>query len=358
MAESLIPPVYTGDAFWNEAARAVFAGILHYLWRNNLRTNAHIWRAVTAPGQEIHDWLASVPGGARGYRYIEDASGKQALSVFATMMQYTAAFEYLGRTDGDFTIDKWLSSPGGCIFVTNKSEVRDTLKPILSLFVDLLSKKLLSLPDDLSRRVFFILDEFGTLQRLSSIKDLLIASRSKGGSAWLGIQDMGQINKLYTPDVAATIVNACGTSVMFAVSDPKTACYLRDKIGDTEFIEPQQTTSFGIADNRDGGSLTDQRKVEKLLKDSDFMNLPDLTAYVKIPNVAAVARTLFKYKSYPTVTESFIIRPDLLLEEVAAKEISVVEDSDYYRREAKASKPHEVGRENDYEPEIDEQFNF
>lgn len=35
MASSLIPPVYTGDTFWNDAARGVFSGILHYLWQHD-----------------------------------------------------------------------------------------------------------------------------------------------------------------------------------------------------------------------------------------------------------------------------------------------------------------------------------
>jgi type IV secretory pathway TraG/TraD family ATPase VirD4 len=351
VAESLIPPVYTGDAFWNDAARAVFAGLLHYLWANNLRTNANIWSAVTAPGKQIRDWLESVPGGQRGLRFIEDASSKQAMGVFAVMMQYTAAFEYLSRSPGEFTIDKWLAEPGGRIFVTNKSEVRDTLKPILSLFIDLLSKKLLSLPDDLSRRVFFMLDEFGTLQRLSSVKDLLIASRSKGGSAWLGIQYMGQINKLYTADVADTIVNACGTSVMFAVADPKTAKYLSDKIGDTEFIEPDQTLSFGVAENRDGVSLMERRKIEKLLKPSDIMNLPDLNAYAKIPNVVPITRTTLTYKPYPAVAESFIIRPDLILGAVAASHARITYDLYKYdrRQERQVEAVPETRRENDYD---------
>src|SRR5208283_119477 len=138
------------------------------------------WNGVTAPGKSIHDWLANTPGGERGLRFVEDASSKQALSVFSTMMQYTSAFEFMARNDGAFSITEWLSDrTPGFIFVVNRSDVKDTLKPILSLFIDLLGKKLLAMPDDLTRRIFFILDEFGTLQRLSSIKDLLIASRSK-----------------------------------------------------------------------------------------------------------------------------------------------------------------------------------
>ena len=321
MASSLIPPVYTGDTFWNDAARGVFSGILHHLWRNEQRTNADIWTGVTAPGEQIHEWLRNTPEGQTGFRYIEDASSKQALSVFATMMQYTAAFEYMSQGDSTFSVSEWLTNERpGFIFVTNQSDLKDTLKPILSLFIDFLGKKLLSLPDDLQRRVFFLLDEFGTLQRLSSIKELLIASRSKGGSCWIGIQDIGQLNKLYTQDVADTIVNACGSSVMFAVSDPRTAKYLVDKIGDTEIMEAEETYSMGVANYRDGVSLTQRRKRQRLILDSELMNLPDLQAYVKIPNNPFVTLSRFGIREYPVRTISFVIRENLLLDEVIERQ--------------------------------------
>jgi len=321
MASSLIPPVYTGDTFWNDAARGVFSGILHYLWQHNRRTNSDIWGGVTAPGEHIHNWLRGTPEGQTGFRYIEDASSKQALSVFATMMQYTAAFEYMSKDEGAFSVTEWLSNEQpGFIFVTNQSDLKDTLKPILSLFIDFLGKKLLSLPDDLQRRVFFLLDEFGTLQRLSSIKELLIASRSKGGSCWIGIQDIGQLNKLYTQDVADTIVNACGSSVMFAVSDPRTAKYLVDKIGDTEIMEAEETYSMGVANYRDGVSLTQRRKRQRLILDSELMNLPDLHAYVKVPNNPSITLSRFAIREYPAKTTSFIIRENLLLDTLVERQ--------------------------------------
>ncbi len=324
IASSLIPPVYTGDTFWNDAARGVFSGILHYLWRHDLKTNAGIWEGVTASGESIHRWLHETPEGQTGFRYIEDASGKQALSVFATMMQYTSAFEYLSQTESGFSITQWLSDEKpGFIFVTNQSDVKDTLKPILSLFIDFLGKKLLSLPDDLKRRVFFLLDEFGTLQRLSSIKELLITSRSKGGSCWIGIQDIGQLNKLYTQDVADTIINACGSSVMFAVSDPHTARYLIDKIGDTEILETEETPSMGVSNYRDGVSMTERRKRQRLIIDSQLMNLLDLNAYVKVPNNPFITLTKFEIKDYPARTKPFIIRDNLILETISEKQPTI-----------------------------------
>ena len=72
------------------------------------------------------------------------------------------------------------------IYVTNYADIRDTLKPILTLFIDLLGRKLLSLADSHTRRVFFMLDEVNTLQKMSTLLDLLTLSRSKGGVCLFG----------------------------------------------------------------------------------------------------------------------------------------------------------------------------
>ena len=270
---------------------------------------------MTAPAQQIRDWLDYVRknhGGGNGFRFIEDAGSKMAMSVLAVMMQYTSAMRFMGPGT-DFSIDKWLAGDGGCIFVTNQTNVKDTLRPILSLFIDLLGKKLLSLPDDLERRVFILLDEFGTLQRLSSIKDLLVASRSKGGSIWLGIQDVGQLNKLYTPDLASSIINACGTSMIFAVSDPKTASYFSDKLGRRQYEEMIRGNTMGAGRNREGISLTTHHVTDNLILDAQLLGLHDLHAYLKVPNVEDIVETVLAFKAYPLHADSFQIRPDLVL---------------------------------------------
>ncbi len=314
---SLIPPTFLENSFWHDGARAVFSGLIHYLWKEDMRTNEGIWKAVTQPGADIYKALNSIPEGKAGARFVENPDSPQAKGIFATMMQYAQAFQFMNDSSESISLVEWLNSKdSGFIFVTNQADTQDTLRPILSLFIDYLGKKLLSLPDDLNRRIFFILDEFGSLQRLSSIKDLLTVSRSKGGSCWIGIQDMGQLRKLYTPDIANTIVNACGTSVMFAVSDPDTAQYLVRKIGDTEIIETEETHSMGVENYRDGVSMTSRRKRQPLLLNSDFMTLADLHAYVKIPNSPFVTVTEFPVYNYKKKMAPFIIRDNLNLSNI------------------------------------------
>ncbi|MBI3585425.1 MAG: type IV secretion system DNA-binding domain-containing protein [Nitrospinae bacterium] len=168
ISSSLIPDAYQQDPFWHQAARGVFSGILHYCYANNLKTNSDIWMNVTAEIQKIAEKLKQTKGGEAGYSYIQDA-GKQAGSVISTMLQYVHAFRYMTDKSDNFSISDWLERGRGWLFITNYSSIKDTLRPMLSLFVDLVGTKLLSMRDDKKRRIFFLLDEFSSLQKIATL---------------------------------------------------------------------------------------------------------------------------------------------------------------------------------------------
>ena len=308
---SLIPPALSNsDPFWRDAARGVFAGILHYLHDQGLGTNEGIWRHVSADGEQIAACLKATPGGKAGYRYIENPRSRQALGVFAVMMQQARCFAYLAGHDGDFCINDWMQHGRGMIFITNYEMVQDTLRPMLSLFIDLLARRLLSMADDHRRRLFFLLDEFGTLQRLDALVKLLTGSRSKGGCVFLGIQDIGQLDVLYGRDLRKSIVNACGNAAIFAVGDPDNARFLSDKISDTEYSEMETSYSMGVEDFRDGTSLSQRKRKEPLFLPADIMRLPDMTAIVRFANHDHLI-SRFTYRSFADVNPRFELRDDL-----------------------------------------------
>jgi len=319
IAASLIPQgIGRSDPFWTDAARAVLSGVLNNLYRENTRTNRDIWEMITSEGKHISSELKLTRGGEAGHRFIENPESNQALGVFAVLMQHTKCFEYMAGCDGDFCVKDWLERGEGMIFITNYADVKDTLKPILSLFIDLMGRKLLSLPDSHDRRVFFMVDEFGTLQRLSTILDLLTLSRSKGGSVFIGIQDYGKIDKLYSREIRQSIVNACGSGVTFAVSD-ESAKIASSNIGETEFMDSERSFTMGVKNWKDGTNLAQRKRKESLFLSSDISNLPDLTGIVKFPNYNYVV-SKWGYKSYPAVNPAMAIRDDLLIENIKNEE--------------------------------------
>jgi len=316
ISHSLIPPqLRTQDPYWNNAARDVFSSILHYLYLNDKKTNRDIWEACTAEPEAIKKMCSYSEHTKRGLRYIEDASSRHALSVLSTMHQFVNAFEYMIQMDGDFSISKWIEEGEGKIFISSYPDIKDLLRPILSMFIDILSRKLLSLQDSLNRRIYIFLDEFGSLQFLPSIVDLLTRGRSKGASVWIGIQDLGQISRVYGENYRQSILNSCGNAFIFSVSDPTTAKYLVQRIGQRKILEPEESYSMGVEDFRDGLSISKRVKIENLLLDSDFYTLPDLTAYVQFAGIDGITRMKFPYISYLPRNPRMVMVTENILEE-------------------------------------------
>lgn len=322
LAHSLVPESISNvDPFWPATARAVFGGTLRHLKRIGEADNEQIWEFIAGDIAHISAMLGETPGAEAGFSAIQDAGGKQALSVISTLMTHASAFKFMPACrDSKFSLADWIQQEGDSfMFLTSYSDIEATLKPILSLAVDLIALKILSLSDDRQRRRFFMLDEFGTLQRLPSIQRVLLTGRSKGVSAWLGFQDVGQIDKLYTHQVRSSIINACSNRMFFGVGDPDTAEFVSKAIGDVKLSKVQETYSMGPEDSKDGISQVRQEKIERAVMASTIMRLPELTAYVSIPG-CDIARTTFKGRGYPTISEPFVLRDGLSLDEVEASQ--------------------------------------
>lgn len=330
-AASLIPPsiASTNDPFWNDAARGVYSGCVHHLYQNDLTDNSHLWRMLTAEPNDISIRLSMTRGGEAGYRYITQntESSRQAESVLAVMMQYTKCFEYMAGTDGDFSITDWLKSGSGLIYITNYEDIEETLRPILSLFIDLMGRKMLSMADDLDRRIYVLLDEFGSLQRMSSIIKMLTKGRSKGAATVIGIQDDGQMEKTYGRQLLKTLDNAAGNRITFALSGETAEREAKYNIGETEYIEIERSQSMGPSDNRDGTTLRETKKRELLFLPSDISNLPDLTGIVRLRGFDFVVSE-WGYEKPTTRHEAFVLREDLDLERIKAEQARILAEAE------------------------------
>jgi type IV secretory pathway TraG/TraD family ATPase VirD4 len=155
------------DPFWTDGAREIFRCILKYLYKTGKRDYKNLWTFVTMDSVNLARIFSSSDEYATALQVLADPKQRQAGSLMSTLINYVTAIEYMTvKTDGaDFSLENWLDNGKGFIFVTSKKEVADALKPILTLFIDLLAARFLSLDDnDPKRRLHFFLDEFGTLK--------------------------------------------------------------------------------------------------------------------------------------------------------------------------------------------------
>jgi type IV secretory pathway TraG/TraD family ATPase VirD4 len=231
-------------------------------------------------------------------------------------MQYAKVFEYMIGMKGNFSITDWVENKeqAGIIYITNYAKLQHTLNPVISLFIQTVGRVLLSQSDDLNNRIFFFLDEFGQLQNLSTIPSLMTASRSKGGSVFIGIQDIGQIDKIYGKDIRTSILNSAANRIIFNCKDHNTAKFFSVDIGETEYYEALESQSLGMS-SQDRINTSLQRRKELLIAPEDIQALPDLNAFVSVGH-HNVAKSKFKYKKYKTIAQAFIQRPELDLANV------------------------------------------
>lgn len=297
IAASLIPdPPHGKDIFWSEGARDVFRSILRYCIYEGKTTHEELWEVLkigTGSLSDLAHLLKDVPDAESGYGRIS-ADKKSGPDIYSTLMQHANTFQIMAQMDGDFSIRKWVENPKGNIFIPNYAEQKETLKPILSLFIDILGRSILSLPDDINRRFFLFFDEFASLQKLSTIMDLLAGGRSKGASCFLGVQDIGQVESIYGRENRQTLVTSCGTTLLFRVTDSQTTQYFSNKFGKVVLEKSQETTSMGVVDFRDGVSVVKQEKVEPLILDSEISGQKTCRAILQFPGFPVTNVRWFK----------------------------------------------------------------
>ncbi len=312
LAKSLVPETHVRERFFNDAARNIFAGILRYCHANGLTDNQHIWNILRLPVEQLRNKLSNI--NSEAVIYLSENQGGVTQSIMSSLIRYAKIFRYLqnpGKKES-FSLRNWVNSPGkGTIFLTNNTKQRESLRGILSLFINSLADNILSLRDDPQRRIFIIVDEFGTLQRMDSVKELLSLGRSKGCSFWIGVQEKAQIDDIYGRSISNSIINQCNTHIIFRMNDSDSAEYFSRVFGERESILTEHTHSQQGGSSHRGTSYRDITKREHLILPSELQTLPDFKCYVKMHSFPIVKTTLV-YKSYDTISDSFV--PDKAFE--------------------------------------------
>lgn len=352
------------DPFWPESAKNLLKSILTLCKYRNETNYDSFWGYINTPNEELKSLFDTTPGCESGSKALSE--GKMAASVQAVLATSVQALEYLNTTGLDrfkiskedapqemlkedfkglfrvsenlsyykyflqdingkvvaeeyyqyypisemFSIKEWIRSEGKYkdrkfIFLSNQVAVQSAVKSFLGMFVQFATTALCSLPDYTAPKTFFILDEFGQLPKMDGILTLLTQGRSKNGAAWLLIQDVAQIKKIYGNEGSSIIINNCGNLSFFSVSDEETANTLSKSIGSVEIKRTDESRSMSWHDARDSFSQSEKIQENALILPKEIMDLPTLTFVIKMVDIP-VTRDRFDFAKYKTVAESFI----------------------------------------------------
>jgi hypothetical protein len=304
------PPKESKDVYWYNAARDVFRTGLFYLLREGRRSNRDIWEFFSLPLHQIRDALYTLPVRELGaLKHIDKADSNQAASVISILQERLTFFRYLTDRDGPFSFRSYIRDDADQrnLFLMNIRQYDAIFRSLMTFVIDIMTREVLSLADSFTRRITFVVDEFGSLSKMPCIFDFLTMGRSKGGFLVLANQDLGSVSNIYGSDQKETFFNNFNVHLIFRLNDPTTAEFLSKAFGEREVIKKFQSSQFSPSDLGDRFSMSEQEKLEKIVLSTEFQSLPDFHAYLKIAN-CGLTRMETPRKFLPDITDEFVPR--------------------------------------------------
>ncbi|MGI4831531.1 MAG: type IV secretion system DNA-binding domain-containing protein, partial [Janthinobacterium lividum] len=99
---------------------------------------------------------------------------------------------------------EWSEKREGWIFLSSKKSEREAIRPLHSLWIDLLFLRLGEVPEEGQKRAWFVLDEIASLQRLPQFHTALTENRKSDNPIIYGYQGKAQME--YTYDKLAEVM--------------------------------------------------------------------------------------------------------------------------------------------------------
>lgn len=269
---------------------------------------AHLLTFGPTP-QQLVEWMSNPKEidqrvkGTELASIIEPGAQQQRAGVLASLGLIADSLRMLptkeqadGRT---WSATQWAEKREGWIFITSQATEREALRPLHSLWIDLLVLRLLSAPTPEQRPVWFVLDELASLQRLPQLHTAITENRKSKNPLILGFQGKAQLETIYG-HLAEVMLSQPATKIFLKTTEPKAAEWVSKALGQVEIERMRETHQHGI---REGKSFTIDRQTEPLVMDSEISGLPDKHAFLKLGN--NVARLSFTYCLVQPIAPAF-----------------------------------------------------
>jgi hypothetical protein len=274
IATALFPSDHLEQDFFVRSPRKIFAHILKQ------RPSLDALRALLDDPEAIRKLCESSPLLAS---IISRKAEQQAEGVFANLERAAALMRILpnepecgGRS---WTATEWVKSGTGWLFISGIPEARQTLRPIVSLWLDWLILRLTA-RDENARPVWLLLDEITKLQHLPNLPTALVDTRKSNTRIVLGIHGRAQLEQIYGKE-AATMVSSPKTKLFLRTAEKEAAEWVAGTIGQIESQEVRQSRTRGRGRDSESDSL--DTRLEPAVLSSEVTDLDDLSCVFHVP---------------------------------------------------------------------------
>jgi type IV secretory pathway TraG/TraD family ATPase VirD4 len=303
IAESVFPDQPNEPPFFTQTPRKIFAQMLR------ARMDAGQMVATMCDGEALNRLVE----GTEMASMISQAAPSQREGVRASLNLIADALRLLKTKDeakAVWTAREWATKRRGWIFLTSTPELRASLQPLLSLWLDLLVLRLMNQETGPARPVWFVLDELASLQKLPQLATALTENRKSNNPVVIGLQGKAQMETIYG-HLAEAMLSQPWTKVFLKTSEPRAAKWISDAIGeqDREWLRESRTSGSswsGSQGSRESKTYMVEKRTVPLILPAEISGLPALHGYLKNGN--DVVPMSFPYIELPKVQQGFVER--------------------------------------------------
>jgi type IV secretory pathway TraG/TraD family ATPase VirD4 len=214
-----------------------------------------------------------------------------------------------------FSVTNWIAGKYNLqsLIIPNDPKYSSISAPLCTAVLSIIVREVLSLPDDNSRKICFVLDELADLPKTKSLEKWLSLGRSKGARTIAGYQSYSQIQSIYSDKDAETITSLFANKVFLKFGSSEAATKAADNLG--KRVVKRATISFDKEGNK---STSYQQSEEYIVRPEQLMQLPSpnkkgVTGYLSISGWNAVYELIWPYPKLSNIAEAHIpVELDLL----------------------------------------------
>ena len=303
LSKSMIPDQEHKEGEWITYSQRLVSAVLQRLWERDQATNGAMLHYLTAaPSDELLNLVQGLP--AQGLF----GSGNERMlgSVRGIVSTYLAPYAHLPADAGrkSFSIRRHVQAGTGWLWLPHMEKQSATLRPLIAAWLGEAVNALLSMPPDLARRRWLLLDEVASLGCVQGLSDALTKGRKHGLCAVLGLQSVSQLRSAYGDDGAQTLLSCLSSQLFLRAADPETARYASGHLGQCE-LERASVTQGG----KQGPTRTRTRHTEDLVLASEFQGLPDRRGYLRLAGQSRVYVVTVPRVQHKAYFAPFVPRP-------------------------------------------------
>ncbi len=308
-AVSIIPRApSTEQESWNAMARTIVAEVMLKLARSGMGTTLLLVHWLTVASNDDLQQMLSDTSAAGMFHGANETLG----SVRAVLTQYITPHKFLSENapgEAPFSIRDWLENGEGNLWVTWREDMLQSLKPLISCWVDVICAASLSTEINDRPIMHLIVDELDSLEKLNYMGAAATKGRKHGFRILPGIQSYAQMDQTYGKNDATTLKNSFRNTLSLGISemDTYTAEEISKGLGEHEVIRNKKSVSIGGLGNGSRGNIAPESVRERLVLPSEIHTLPDLTGYLKFSGDIPLAKVRIRYQSRLQVVEPLIL---------------------------------------------------